>query len=90
MPKTKSVKKALRKSLKRRRTNLRKKQEIKKLQKALQVLISEQKFQEARKLLPKLYRLLDKAAKTGMIKKQRAARKKSRITKQFTKAQKIK
>jgi len=38
-------------------------------------------IQEAKKLLPQVYKLLDKAAKTGLIKKNTANRKKSRITK---------
>ena len=36
---------------------------------------------EAIKLLPKLYQAIDKAAKRGIIKKNAAARKKSRLTK---------
>lgn len=44
-------------------------------------MISAQKIDEAKKLLPELYKVLDKAAKIGIIKKNTAARKKSRFTK---------
>ena len=37
--------------------------------------------QEAQQLLSQVYKALDKAAKTGVLKKNAASRKKSRITK---------
>jgi small subunit ribosomal protein S20 len=43
--------------------------------------------EEAKKLLPQLYKSLDKAAKTGLIKKKDASRKKSRLTKAIFKSQ---
>ncbi len=43
-------------------------------------MLSEKKTEEAKKLLPQVYKFLDKAAKTGLIKKNTASRKKSRIT----------
>lgn len=54
---------------------------LKNLLKKVKVLVAEKKNQEAKKLLPQVYKLLDKAAKTGLIKKNTANRKKSRITK---------
>ncbi len=81
MPITKSDKKALRQSQKRRIRNIQKKEKIKKLLKEVKSLISQNKAEEAKKLLPQVYRVLDKAAKTGLIKKNTAARKKSRIAK---------
>jgi small subunit ribosomal protein S20 len=81
MPITKSAKKALRQSLRRRARNLQKKQKIKNLLKEVKILVSQKKIEEAKKLLPQVYKILDKAAKTGLIKKNTAARKKSRITK---------
>jgi len=78
---TSSAKKALRKSIKRRIINVKKNKEIKNLLKEVKGLISQKKIAEAKKLLPNVYRILDKAAKTGLIKKNAAARKKSRITK---------
>jgi len=81
MPITKSAKKALRQNKKRRIRNLQKKRRIKNLLKELKHLISQKKIKEAKEILPKVYKVLDKAAKTGLIKDNTAARKKSRITK---------
>ena len=85
MPITKSAKKALRQSLRRRYRNIQKKEKIKKLLKEVKNLVFQKKIKEAKNLLPQVYKLLDKAAKTGLIKKNTAARKKSRITKLITK-----
>ncbi len=81
MPVTKSAKKALRQSLRRRAKNVQKKRKLKDLLKEVKNLISQKKIEEAKKLLPQVYKLLDKAAKRGIIKKNAASRKKSRITK---------
>jgi small subunit ribosomal protein S20 len=80
-PITKSAKKALKQSKKRRGRNIQRQTIIKKLLKEIKKLVSEKKNEEAKKLLPQIYKLLDKAAKTGLIKKNTVARKKSRITK---------
>lgn len=85
MPITKSAKKALRQSVRRRARNLIYKNKIKSLLKEVRNLISQKKTEEAKKLLPQLYKILDKAAKVGVIKKNIAARKKSRITKLISK-----
>ncbi|PIW91375.1 MAG: 30S ribosomal protein S20 [Candidatus Nealsonbacteria bacterium CG_4_8_14_3_um_filter_37_36] len=106
MPITKSAKKALRQSLRRRARNLQKMRKLKNLLKEVKNLVSQKKvkedkssfppslsrgessaIEEARKLLPRVYKLLDKAAKTGLIKKNTASRKKSRITKLISKSQ---
>ncbi len=42
-------------------------------------LVAEKKYKEAEALLPNIYQAFDKAAKTGVLKKNTAARKKSRI-----------
>lgn len=42
-------------------------------------LAKEKKIEEAKKLLPQIYKALDKTAKVGTIKKNAASRKKSRI-----------
>ena len=78
---TKSAKKAWRQSLKRRKRNLLYKEKIKNLIKEMRNLISQKNVEEAKKLLPQIYKILDKAAKVGVIKKNAAARKKSRIAK---------
>ena len=85
MPITQSAKKALRQSLKRRERNLLYKDKVKKLQKQAKALISSGKTSEAKEILPQVYKILDKAAKVGVIKRNTAARKKSRITKQLSK-----
>jgi len=87
MPIKKSAKKALRQSERRRIRNLQRKRKIKNLIKQVRSLISQKKIEEAKKLLPQIYKLLDKAAKTGLIKENTAARKKSRITKLIAKSQ---
>lgn len=86
MPITKSAKKALRQSLRRKNHNLFYKKQIKFLINKIKKLISEKKNEEAKKLLPSLYKILDKAAKEKVIKKNTASRKKSRITKLILKS----
>lgn len=81
MPITRSAKKALRQSLRRRVRNLVYKNKMKDLIKETRGLVSQKKIKEAKELLPQVYKILDKAAKVGVIKKNTASRKKSRITK---------
>jgi len=80
MPITKSAKKALRQSLRRRKRNLIYKNKIKSLMKEVSLLLHQKKIQEAKNLLPSVYKAFDKAAKVGVIKKNAASRKKSRIS----------
>ena len=87
MPITKSAKRAWRKSEKMRTRNLQKMKKIKSLLKEVRNLISQKKIEEAQKLLPRVYKILDKAAKIGLIKKNTASRKKSRIAKAILKSQ---
>ena len=86
MPITKSAKKALRQNIKRRAKNIQKNRKLKSVLKEVNILTAK-KTEEAKKLLPTAYKLLDKAAKTGLIKKNTASRKKSRITKAVNKIQ---
>ena len=81
MPITKSAKKALRQSLTRKARNLRRKNNYKNNLKELKNLASAGKNDEAKKLLPKVYKALDKAAKTNVIAKNKAARLKSSAAK---------
>ena len=81
MPKTKSAKKALRQNKKRKERNLIYKNRIKELFKKLKLLISKSKLEEAKSLLPQIYKAVDKAKKVGVIKKGTANRKKSKATK---------
>jgi small subunit ribosomal protein S20 len=73
---TKSAKKALRQSARRRARNLTYKKKIKELLKKTRSLDD----------LPQIYKILDKAAKVGVISKNTAARKKSRIMKLMIRA----
>ncbi len=80
MPITSSAKKALRASKRKRVFNLKAKSNIDEPLKKMKKLVEEKKKKEAMALLPTLYQALDKAAKIGYIKKNAAARKKSRIS----------
>lgn len=82
---TKSAKKAIRQSARRKARNLVYKENIKKLVKQAKKLVLEKKNEEAKKILPDIYAALDKAAKVGVIKKNNASRKKSRLTKLISK-----
>lgn len=81
MPRTKSAKRALRKSERKKLHNIFHKERIKRTIKEIKKLILEKKIEEAKKLLPKLYKFLDKAQKEKVIKKGAADRKKSKIAK---------
>lgn len=86
MPIKKAAKKALRQSFKHQKRNLVYHNRIKDLIKKVRSLVSQKKMNEAKSFLPQIYQALDKAAKVGVIKKNAAARKKSRITKLVSKA----
>lgn len=88
MPITKSAKKALRQNERRRKRNLLYKNKIKDLRKKIRKLVEEKKFKDAKSLLPLYYKIVDKAAKENVIKKNTASRKKSRIVKFISKAEK--
>ena len=85
MPITKSAKKALRQSRRKRLFNLRRSNKMKALVKEARTLIKDKKKEEVLKILPKVYQAIDKAAKRGVIKKNTAGRKKSRLTKAIQK-----
>ena len=78
---TKSAKKAIRQSAARKDHNIVYKDKIKAVVKQARALVSAKKMAEAKKLLPEIYAALDKAAKVGIIKKNNASRRKSRLTK---------
>ena len=78
---TQSAKKAIRQSAKRKERNIVYKDKIKVLIKEARSLVSKKNLTEAKKLLPDIYKALDRAAKVGVIKKNNASRRKSRLTK---------
>lgn len=81
MPKLKQAAKRLRQSLKRRARNRRRVQRYKEVEKNIRQLASAGKKKEAQKLLPKLYKLIDKAASHGPLHPNKASRKKAQIAK---------
>ena len=80
MPITASAKKALRQSKKRRVRNIRRISSYRQTVKEFRKLVKKGDFDSAKKLLPKVYQTLDKAAKSGVIKKNKASRLKSRTS----------
>ncbi len=81
MPITRSAKKALRGSKKKRAFNVAKKEQINKAVKQLKKLVSEKKLKEAQAFMPQVQKILDKSVKTGLLKENTASRKKSRLIK---------
>ncbi len=80
MPITSSAKKALRNSNKKRVFNMRKKDSIQSSLKKFKKLITEGNKKEAQKYMAQIQKTLDKAVKTGLLKKNTASRKKSRLS----------
>ena len=89
MPRTKSANKALRQSLKKRQNNLFKMQSlktvIKNYKKTSTAIKDKSLLQDS---LSTAYKVLDKAAKTKLIKKNRANRLKSKLAQRITKSSK--
>jgi small subunit ribosomal protein S20 len=85
---TKAAQKALRQSKRRRVLNIKRQINLKNLLKEVKFLVSQKKIEEAKKILPQVYQILDKSAKAGLIKKNTASRRKSRISKLINRAQK--
>lgn len=86
MPITSSAKKALRNSSRKRVQNLSRKREVLDVIKKVRKLIQDKKYDEAEALLPQVQKSLDKAAKIGVMKKNTASRKKSRMSKLIKKS----
>ena len=85
MPITSSAKKALRVSFKKKVFNQRRKNVAQDIIKEIRKLVFQKKISEAQALLPKAYKAIDKMLKVKYIKKNTAARKKSRLTKLINK-----
>jgi len=81
MPITTSAQKALRQNARRRKANSGRNESYKKSIKEYKKLVSADKTDEAAKALGNVYKKLDKAAKAGSIKKNKASRLKSRLSK---------
>lgn len=80
MPITRNAKKALRVSLRKKAVNDRVKKALKEESKKVEKLAEAKKWKDATKSLADAYSAIDKAAKRGVIKKNTAARKKSRLS----------
>ncbi len=78
MPIIKSAQKALRQNISRRKRNLKKGAELKRVIKEYKKLITAEH-------LSQVYKKLDKAAKVNLIKRNKAARLKSKLSKLLTK-----
>ncbi|MEK7195704.1 MAG: 30S ribosomal protein S20 [Patescibacteria group bacterium] len=83
MPRTKSAKKALRQSARRRVRNIEGADNLKATVKNYKKLLLEGKLKEAEQSLSSVYKLLDKSANKNLIKKNKASRMKSRFSRQL-------
>lgn len=83
MANTTSAKKAQRVSERRYVFNARRKKAMKDSVKTVGKFVAAKNTKDAEKSLPTLFKAIDKAAKNGTIKKNTAARMKSRIVKQI-------
>lgn len=83
MPRIRSAKKSQRQSVRRRARNLVKKGAIQRAEKRLRKALADGKADEAREALRIFSKCLDKAAKTGVLKRNAASRHKSRSAKRF-------
>lgn len=86
MPIKESAKKALRGSLKKRGYNIARKIQMKDAVKTVKKFVVDKTPEEAKKMMSSAYKAIDKAAKKGVIKKNTAARKKSRLMAMIKKA----
>lgn len=82
---TKGAKKAIRQSERKHVMNLRRQKAMKESVKEVSKLVVAGKKSDAEKNLKVAYKALDKAAKRGIIKKNTASRKKSRLAKAIAK-----
>lgn len=79
MPIKESAKKALRQTKKHRVLNLARAHAVKDATKKIKKFVAAGQKDEAKKMITQAYQAIDKAAKRGIIKKNTAARKKSRL-----------
>lgn len=86
MPNLANAKKALRQSLKRAERRQPLLDEIHSERRAFRKLIEGGKLEEAKTIIPKLYKMLDKAVTKNLFKKNKSARIKARIALKANKA----
>jgi small subunit ribosomal protein S20 len=80
MPILQQAKKAMRSSARKRVFNLRRTRNMKDVVKEIKDAVSAGKANEVKAKLSEAYKAIDKAAKRGVIKKNTASRKKSRLS----------
>ncbi len=85
---TKGAKKAHRSSLKKRVYNIRRKVALHDVVKTFKTHVADGALKEAEGRISSVYKAIDKAAKRGVISKNTAARKKSRLVAQMRKVSK--
>jgi small subunit ribosomal protein S20 len=85
MPRRRTSLKTKRKDKKRHLRNLKIKRDIKKAIKKINAYLLAKNVTDAKAFLPSVFSKLDKAAKKGIIKKNNAARKKSRLSRALLK-----
>ncbi len=85
MPITKSAKKQMRQNIKRRLYNQKIKEGFKSSIKEFRKLVTDKKIKEAETLLNEIFSKLDKSAKEKVIRKNKASRLKSRLSKTLSK-----
>ena len=90
MANTSSAKKAVRVSDSKRRQNVRVKDSFKSARKEVRDALTKGDGKSAKSLLPKAYSEIDKAVKKGVLKKNTAARYKSRLASAVKKSDQIK
>lgn len=77
----KSAKKAVRQAARRKVKNVARKDAVREITGKIKKLVASGKQNEAVSLLPQAYKALDKAAKTNVLHRNAASRKKSRLVK---------
>lgn len=85
MPRTKSAKKALRQTVRRRAVNLLREKKLKDTVKKFKKLVVGEVKTDAQAFLKETYKTIDKMAKVNFIKKGKANRMKSRLAKKLAK-----
>ncbi len=83
MPVTKTTKRRPRQNERKRAINRKRTLEMKKLIKEANALITAKDVKAVEEMMPRIYKAIDKATKKGVIKKNTAARKKSRMMKKI-------
>ena len=86
MPRERSAYKEIRKAKKRHSANISTRTELKTIKKNYEKLLTEKKFDEAKKLLPQVVSKINRAYTKGVLKKNTASRHISRLSKRLSSA----